>query len=67
MGSTAVQLTSTADRSDDESPIWSPDGNYIVFRPFVSGRPKIYRMQANGSFITDLSNNDSYEVAGDWK
>ncbi len=66
-GSDPVQLTSTADRSDDEHPIWSPDGNYIVFRPFVNGRPKIYRMQANGSFITDLSNNDSYEVAGDWK
>lgn len=33
-GSNPVQLTSTADRSGGEHPIWSPDKNYIAFRPY---------------------------------
>ena len=66
-GSNVVQLTSTSDDSDDESPLWSPDGNYIAYRPFINGRPKIYRMQSDGQFPTDLSRNDAYEFASDWK
>ena len=66
-GSGVVQLTSTADTSDDERPLWSPDGNYIAFRAYIDNRPKVYRMQANGLAVTDLSRNDAYEVAGDWK
>lgn len=50
-----------------EHPLWSPDGDYLLVRPFVAGRPKIYRLRRDGTGITDLSNNDAFELAGDWR
>lgn len=66
-GSNAVALTSTQDRIDDENPVWSPDGAYLAWRPFVGNRAQVYRMQANGLFATDLSRNDAREIVGDWR
>ncbi len=64
---TVEQLTPTDDTIDDENPLWSPDGNYIAYRPFFDGRARVFRMQANGLFMTDLTPIGASEVAGDWK
>ncbi len=64
--SSVQQITSTQDNSDDERPHWSPDGNYLAYRPVI-GESKVFRMLPNGLFMTDLSRNDAIEVAGDWK
>ena len=65
--SAPVLLTSTADRVDDEHPLWSPDGAYLLFRPHVDGNNRIYRMQADGTYVTDLSPAGASEVASDWR
>jgi Tol biopolymer transport system component len=44
---TAVRVTT--DASDDQFPIWSPDGERIVFTSNRSGRPEIYSQLADGS------------------
>ncbi|MFN8643589.1 MAG: hypothetical protein U0802_18720 [Candidatus Binatia bacterium] len=63
-GSNARQITHDL---GVEHPLWSPDGAYLLVRPFVAGRTKIYRLRRDGSGVTDLSNNDAYELAGDWR
>jgi serine/threonine-protein kinase len=44
---TAVRVTT--DPSDDQFPIWSPDGERIVFTSNRSGRPQIYSQLLDGS------------------
>jgi TolB protein len=66
-GSAPVQLTSTADDSDDERPLWSPDGAYIAFRPHTDVGNRIFRMQPDGTYVTDLSAPGASEVASDWR
>jgi TolB protein len=66
-GSAPMPLTSTADPSDDERPLWSPDGAYLAFRPRIDDANRIFRMQTDGTYITDLSPAGASEVASDWR
>ena len=39
----------------DESPAWSPDGNYLVFLSDRAGDPELYLMRADGTGQTRLT------------
>lgn len=49
---------------------WSPDGQYILFHsnPLIDGQPRfdIYRVRADGSELTNLSNTVGNNFMADW-
>ena len=65
-GSGETQLTANID-SVDGSPTWSPDGTKIAF---LSSRDiifkEIYVMNADGTGVTRLTNNNSDDVEPSW-
>lgn len=70
-GTKVRRLTTT--RTLDGGPAWSPNGNWIVFARQKWGKqawpPKesdIYKMKANGSDQTRLTNSPEHEDAPDW-
>jgi Tol biopolymer transport system component len=48
-------------------PTWSPDGTEIAFDSKRSGRPDIYRMNADGSSQTNLTNSPANDFAPAWQ
>lgn len=56
----------TNNKTSDEYPVLSPDGNKIAFVSNVSGRRKIYTMDANGSNVKQLANTDYDEDFPAW-
>ncbi|MFL6335175.1 MAG: S8 family serine peptidase [Pyrinomonadaceae bacterium] len=50
----------------DSHPRYSPDGSKIVFQRSTDGQPDIYVMNADGSGVTQLTNNPAYDLAPDW-
>src|SRR5207249_1446955 len=52
--------------ADEFLPSWSPDGTSIVFVSNRDGNPEIYRMQADGSGETRLTNDKSFDSGPDW-
>ena len=50
----------------DFSPDWSPDGTQIAFTLFQDGDGDIYVMNADGSELTPLTNNDAFDGAPSW-
>ncbi len=48
-----VQLTHSEGRN--ENPVWAPDGRHIVFMSSRGGREQIYSMLADGSQVTQLT------------
>ena len=48
-------------------PLWSPDGNWIVFASDRNGSPNLYRKPADGSRDTErLTENTNVQVPTDW-
>jgi TolB protein len=50
----------------DREPIWSPDGNKIVFFSYRSGNADIWIMNADGSYPVNLTNHDSADLNPYW-
>lgn len=50
----------------DEDPYWSPDGKQIVFQSNRNGNYQIFKMNADGSKQTCLSNNKNSEYWPSW-
>ena len=44
------------------NPVWSPDGNYIVFNGLVDGRPNLFKYDLNSREVEWLT-NDRYSYA----
>jgi Tol biopolymer transport system component len=53
-GGSAITLTNT---NNNSSPCWSVDGTHIAFTSSRSGTSQNYVMNADGTNVTDLSNN----------
>ncbi len=47
-GGNATQLTDSAAPISNDNPVWSPDGEQILFDTSRDGRPAIYAMDADG-------------------
>lgn len=48
------------------SPVWSPEGTRIAFCHYANGRGQIYVMNADGSQVFNLSNNDYCDKSPVW-
>ncbi len=53
----------TQSSSNERFPRWSPDGSKIAFLSDRDGNPEIYVIDANGSNLTNLTNNPANESA----
>jgi len=57
----------TSDPGNDWFPLWSPDGNNIVFSSNRAGITNLYLKNANGTKPEEtLLKSDEYQVADDW-
>ena len=56
-GTSLAALTATP--ATDVEPDWSPDGNQIAFRTGYTANDEIWKMNANGTGQTNLTNNGS--------
>ncbi len=60
-GSNPTRLTNNT--TDDDSPMFSPDGTKIVFTSQRDGNAEIYVMNANGTNQIRLTNNSAYDTS----
>jgi WD40-like Beta Propeller Repeat/Dipeptidyl peptidase IV (DPP IV) N-terminal region len=65
-GSGRVQLTGQESFVQDFAPIWSPDGSKIAFERSLN-TAQIFVMNADGSHLTNLSNNSEAEAPTSWR
>ena len=56
------QIQLTFDESDDYEPIFSPDGEYIIFTSDRDGNKEIYSLELETNVIKNLTNN----LGDDW-
>ncbi len=56
----------TSDTSNDFSPVWSPDGERILFESDATGNWEMVVMNADGSARTNLTNSEGYDGGGDF-
>jgi Tol biopolymer transport system component len=50
----------------DMKPVWSPDGQSILFESERDGNPELYRMDSLGMNVTRLTDNDAKDWAPSW-
>ncbi len=62
-GSDVHRLTDT---SDNDFPVWSPDGKKITFESLRAGYSQIYVMNADGTNQVNVSKNHYYEDSPSW-
>jgi TolB protein len=51
---------------DEMTPRWRPDGQKILFTSWQTGNPEIYIANADGSGLTQLTDNLSWDVHAAW-
>ena len=57
----------TFDRAEEDNPVWSPDGKFIVFRSNAANQFDLYRKAANGTGETEaVVTSDKTKWADDW-
>ncbi len=62
--SNQVQLTGST--KNEGQPTWSPDGTQVAFESDVGGNWEIYRINANHTGITPLTENNAVDGAPSW-
>ncbi len=63
---TDVFTRTTSDSGSDYGPVWSPDGERVLFENDAAGNWEIFVMNADGSGRTNLTNFDGYDGGGDF-
>lgn len=58
--------TSLTSNGENRNPVWSPDGNQILFQSNRDGAYGIYVMNADGTGQTPLTDNSAVDQAPDW-
>ncbi len=57
----------TFDRAEETTPVWSPDGKYVVFRSNAMGQFDLYRKASNGTGETEtVITSERTKWADDW-
>jgi serine/threonine protein kinase/Tol biopolymer transport system component len=57
----------TFDPADDFKPVWSPDGEWIVFASTRDGVPNLYRIRSSGAGGTErLTTSPNPQLPGSW-
>ena len=59
-----VRLTKT--ETDEENPVWSPDGTRLAFESSRDGNKEIYTMDADGNHTRDLTQNPANDDDPIW-
>ena len=49
-----------------ENPCWSPTGDQLIFQKWLNDKMEIYRMNQDGTGITNLSNNSENDFWASW-
>lgn len=62
VGDSIVKITNI----ENAYPYWSPDGTKIVFQSNRTGKWVIYKMDADGSNVVALTNDQDYAVTPSW-
>jgi Tol biopolymer transport system component len=65
-GSTVTRLTNNTGYVWDVHPAWSPDGSKIAFGRFLDGDYEVFVMNADGSNVIQLTNNDFNDYQPAW-
>ena len=60
-----TQLTN--DPGFDSAPTWSPDGTKLAFQSNRDGDFEIYTMNADGTGVVQLTNNEATDHVADWQ
>lgn len=63
---TGTRLTTPGDSSWNLQPVWSPDGKRIAYASNRDGDFEIYVMNANGSAVSQLTDNDTQDDLPSW-
>jgi Tol biopolymer transport system component len=67
VGSAGAALTNLTDGAGlNNGPRWSPDGTQIVFRSTRDGNPEVYRMDADGTNVVNLTNDSEIDQSPSW-
>ena len=60
------QTNITNNPSDDDLPVWSPDGSHLAFVSDRTGELDIYVMNADGSGLKDITSNPADDTSPVW-
>jgi len=56
----------TTGETDNEFPVWSPDGGWLAFEANRDGKWHLYAMKRDGSSLTQLTKGEAEERTPEW-
>ena len=66
-GTGMTQLTLASDLTLHTLPVWSPDGSQIAFEAYQDAQWEVYVMNADGSGLRNLTNNQFFDYFSAWQ